>query len=228
MAMTRHATVRMLYATCAGKARMGRPVRSAVRTCKSSGRGACLEPTCGSPAVGGVGRICGWQLGRGMKATVLVLMVMVGAIPSHAWEDQARDLCEPMGVPLRLVRAIVAVESGGNPYALHVRIGDVGQAYYPTSYGVAQFVLDSLLSFTPHIDVGLMQINVHVWADELSLTPYELLLPEANLWAGCTILSRYLAGPGPLWQRIGRYHSRTPARNEAYAWRVLRRALNGD
>lgn len=218
--------LRKLCATCAGEARMGRPVRSAVRTCISCGNGVCLEHTCGSHAVGVVGshlRVAVGE-GRGMKATVLVLMVMVVAIQSHAWEDQARDICDPMGVPMRLVRAIVAVESGGNPYALNVRIGEVWQAYDPTSYPVAQLILESLLAFTPHIDVGLMQIHVQVWTDELSLTPYELLRPEVNLWAGCTILSRQLDGPGPLWQRIGRYHSTTPARNQAYALKVLRHA----
>ncbi|HEY7711847.1 MAG TPA: lytic transglycosylase, partial [Candidatus Entotheonella sp.] len=53
----------------------------------------------------------------------------------------------------------------------------------------------------------------------------ELLDVDTNLRAGCTILSRYLEGAGPLWQRIGHYHSKTPKRNQAYAAKVLQVAI---
>jgi soluble lytic murein transglycosylase-like protein len=144
------------------------------------------------------------------------------AAPACAWEKPARAICEPMGVPLRLVRAVIAVESGGNPYVIHARIGDTWQVYRLSNRVVAEAVLAAVLQHTTWIDVGLMQIHVRLWSQPLGVSPLELLDVDTNLRAGCTILSRYLEGAGPLWKRIGRYHSKTPTRNQAYAAKVLR------
>jgi len=152
-------------------------------------------------------------------ATAMALGGM--AAPASAWEEPARAICEPMGVPFRLVRAVIGVESGGDPYVIHARIGDTWRVYRLSNRVVAEAVLAAVLQHTTWIDVGLMQIHVRLWSKTLEITPLELLDIETNLRAGCTILSWYLEGEGPLWQRIGRYHSKTPTRNQAYAAKVL-------
>ena len=160
-----------------------------------------------------------------MRRVILILTAMAlgGMVaPASAWEEPARAICEPMGVPLRLVRAVIAVESGGDPYVIHAQIGDRWRAYRLSNRVVAEAVLAAILQHTTWIDVGLMQIHVRLWSQTLGVLPHELLDIETNLRAGCTILSRYLEGEGPLWQRIGRYHSKTPTRNQAYAAKVLR------
>jgi len=156
---------------------------------------------------------------------ILTVMALGGmAAPASAWEEPARAICEPMGVPLRLVRAVIVVESGGDPYVIHARIGDTWRVYRLSNRVVAEAVLAAVLQHTTWIDVGLMQIHVRLWSKTLGVSPHELLDIDTNLRAGCTILSRYLEGGGPLWQRIGRYHSKTPKRHEAYAVKVLRAA----
>jgi soluble lytic murein transglycosylase-like protein len=158
------------------------------------------------------------------RVILIATAVALGGIaaPVCAWEEAARAICEPMGVPLRLVRAVIAVESGGDPYVIHARIGDTWRVYRLSNRIVAEAVLAAVLQHTTWIDVGLMQIHVRLWSKALGVSPLELLDVETNLRAGCTILSRYLDGAGPLWQRIGRYHSKTPKRNQAYAEKVLR------
>jgi soluble lytic murein transglycosylase-like protein len=163
-----------------------------------------------------------------VRRVILIMTAMalggVAALAS-AWEEPARAICEPMGVPLRLVRAVIAVESGGDPYVIHARIGDTWRVYRLSNRVVAEAILDAVLQHTTWIDVGLMQIHVRLWSKPLGVLPNELLDIDTNLRAGCTILSRYLEGEGPLWQRIGRYHSKTPTRNEVYAEKVLRVAI---
>jgi hypothetical protein len=163
---------------------------------------------------------------RARQSVGLGLMgaLLLGVSDAPAWERQARAVCEPLGVPWRLVRAVIAVESMGNPYVIHARIGETWRVYRPPNRAVAEVVLRELLRHTTWIDVGLMQIHVRLWASELGVTPLALLDPLTNMWAGCTILSRALQGEGPLWQRIGRYHSHTPARHQAYTMKVLRYA----
>ena len=154
---------------------------------------------------------------------IMTAMALGGmAAPASAWEEPARAICEPMGVPLRLVRAVIAVESGGDPYVIHARIGNTWRVYRLSNRIVAEAVLAAVLRHTTWIDVGLMQIHVRLWSQTLGVSPLELLDVDTNLRAGCTILSRYLDGEGPLWQRIGSYHSQTPTRNQAYAAKVLR------
>jgi soluble lytic murein transglycosylase-like protein len=154
---------------------------------------------------------------------IMTAMALGGmAAPASAWEEAARAICEPMGVPLRLVRAITAVESGGDPYVIHARISDTWRVYRLSNRVVAEAILAAVMRHTTWIDVGLMQIQVRLWSKTLGVSPHELLDIDTNLRAGCTILSRYLEGEGPLWQRIGRYHSKTPKRNQAYAAKVLR------
>jgi soluble lytic murein transglycosylase-like protein len=130
-----------------------------------------------------------------------------------------------MGVPYEIVRAIVTVESDGNPYVLNVAIGSVWQVYRFDHAETAQVFLREALKLTDRIDIGLMQVHWAVWKKVYSIDATALLDVSTNLRIGCDILRRELAGDGPLWMRIGRYHSRTPALNQRYASQVLHAAL---
>ena len=156
---------------------------------------------------------------------VVVGVLLLVAVPASAWDDEIDRSCRALGVHPSIVHAMIEVESGGNPYVLNARLGTTWVAYYPTSRAVADVLLRVLLTQTTWIDVGLMQIHVRIWAPQLDLLPRLLLDPQVNVRVGCMILAHYLNGRGPLWQRIGRYHSRTPGRNEAYAQKILAHAL---
>jgi len=115
------------------------------------------------------------------------------------------------------------VESGGNPWALHVGIGK-GSAFYPRSGAEARRFLAVSLALTDNVDIGLMQINWRTWRESvqaLGLDAYDLLDARTNMEMGCRILAQALSRRGPFLARLGRYHSLRPDRGRWYAQRVL-------
>jgi soluble lytic murein transglycosylase-like protein len=140
---------------------------------------------------------------------------------SYAWVQPAIQTCEALGVPGLLAVAVILTESRGQPYAVRVNAGS-GVAVYPATYEGAQRVATTGLALTDSLDLGLMQINYRHQGRPRGFTPAELLQPHINLRVGCTVLKEALASGGPTWQRIGRYHSRDPAHQLAYALRVTR------
>ena len=136
-----------------------------------------------------------------------------------SWDTEALHRCADQGIPIPLVLAVIQAESGGHPYALRINAG-LGQSLYPRTHAEAVRILQAITPLTSNIDIGLLQVNVGIWGARLQVTATELLDPATNLTVGCRILRRTLATQGPAWQRLGRYHSGTPARQRAYALRV--------
>ena len=165
-----------------------------------------------------------------MRSSVLMLgtlLPLLAATSAQAWRQDAQRICErEMGIPLALVQGIVQVESGGDPYALGVGMGRVWRSYRFAHGESAKRFLRQALTHTDRIDIGLMQVHWAVWKKHYDMEAEALLDASTNLRVGCDILRRELAGDGPLWKRIGRYHSRTPARNQRYALKVLRASLS--
>jgi hypothetical protein len=160
---------------------------------------------------------------------ILLCVALVVILPtSHladAWQTDAHRICKDMSVPYEIVQAIVRVESEGHPYVLNVAIRSVWKVYRFDHAETAQVFLREALKLTDRIDIGLMQVHWAVWKRHYPIEPAALLEVSTNLTIGCDILRRELAGDGPLWMRIGRYHSRTPALNQRYASQVLHAAL---
>ena len=129
-----------------------------------------------------------------------------------------------------MVEGIIAVESGGNPWALHVGIGK-GYAFYPRSAAQARRLLAVSLALTDNVDIGLMQINWRTWRESvraLGLDAYDLLDARTNMEMGCRVLAQALSGRGSFLARLGRYHSRRPERGRWYARRVMAAARELD
>jgi soluble lytic murein transglycosylase-like protein len=155
-----------------------------------------------------------------------MILPLLAATRAQAWRQEAQRICEQeMGLPMAIVQGIVQVESGGDPYALGVGIGRVWRSYRFERAESAKQFLRQALTHTERIDIGLMQVHWAVWKGGYDIDAEALLDAATNLRIGCDILRRELAGDGPLWQRIGRYHSRTPVRNQHYALKVLRASL---
>ena len=161
-----------------------------------------------------------------MHAWVLFLTVLVltAARPSWAgWCPLSDRACGIEGLPSAVVEGIIMVESGGNPWALHVGIGK-GYGFYPRSAAEARRLLTVALALTDNVDIGLMQINWRTWRGSvraLGLDAYDLLDAQTNLEMGCRVLAQALSGRGPFLARLGRYHSRRPERGRWYARRVM-------
>jgi len=92
--------------------------------------------------------------------------------------------CAP-SVSVDTMRAIVAVESGGNPYAIHDNTTQ--QAYLPRSRSQAKSLLVALRSH--NLDVGIAQVNAG-WFPTFGVTAAEMLEPCRNLRIGSVILAR--------------------------------------
>ena len=83
--------------------------------------------------------------------------------------------------------ALVAQESGGDPYALDDDSTHI--VYRPVSYGSAARLATQLIGAGHSVDLGLAQVNSN-WLPALHLTAAELLEPCENLRAGSLILLR--------------------------------------
>ena len=157
----------------------------------------------------------------------VVAVLLAGSLlaaPAWAgWCPLSKRACGVEGLQSSVVEGVIMVESGGNPWALHVGIGK-GYAFYPRNQAEARRYLAVSLALTDNVDIGLMQVNWRTWgkaARSHGLGPYDLLDPQTNLWMGCRILAEALATGGRFEARLGRYHSRGPERGRWYARRVL-------
>ena len=158
---------------------------------------------------------------RGWLAAALVLLTATAAWAG--WCPLSDRACGVEGLQSSVVEGLIRVESGGNPWALHVGIGR-GYAFYPQTAGEARRFLAVSLALTTNVDIGLMQVNWRTWGEAargLGLDPSDLLDPQTNLWMGCRILAEALSGPGSFEARLGRYHSWRPERGRWYAKLVL-------
>ena len=158
------------------------------------------------------------------RITVALLAWCLVASPSWAgWCPLSARACGIEGLPSSVVEGIIVVESGGNPWALHVGIGK-GFAFYPRSRSEAWRFLAVSLALTDNVDIGLMQINWRTWRESvraLGLDAYDLLDAQTNMKMGCRILAEALSGRGTFMARLGRYHSLRPERGRWYARRVM-------
>jgi soluble lytic murein transglycosylase-like protein len=112
---------------------------------------------------------------------------------SFCWEEAS----EYSGLPVELLRAIVQVESGGDPYALN---------WNPNgSY-----------------DYGLTQINSS-WYRTLGRDRWEALTQDAcyNLKIGAWVLRQCLDKLGYTWRGLGCYNATTDRKRARYARKVI-------
>lgn len=158
------------------------------------------------------------------RIAVALLALCLAASPSWAgWCPLSTRACGIEGLPSSVVEGIIMVESGGNPWALHVGIGK-GYAFYPASEREARRLLAVSLALTDNVDVGLMQINWRTWRESvraLGLDADDLLDAKPNMQMGCRILAEALSGRGTFMARLGRYHSLRAERGLWYARRVM-------
>ena len=156
-------------------------------------------------------------------AALLAVLLLAPALAFAGWCPLSRSACGIAGLPSQIVEGIILVESGGQPWALHVGIGK-GFSFYPKDRHEARRFLAVSLALTDNVDIGLMQVNWRTWKETvkgLGLSAYDLLDPRINLQLGCRVLAEAMATRGSFETRLGRYHSRHRERGRRYARRVL-------
>ena len=156
-----------------------------------------------------------------LSILVGVALLAPAAIPAHAATRDERALlkrCAPQISPVTMA-ALVAQESGGDPYALDDDSTHI--VYHPVSYAGAVRLAAQLIGAGHSVDLGLAQVNSG-WLAPLRLTAAEFLQPCENLRAGSLILLHAwraaAAGPVPgapprakrLARALAIYHSGNP------------------
>ena len=112
-----------------------------------------------------------------------------------------------------ILYAVALVESAKDSAPNHVTpwpwaINKSGKSIIPASHQEARTALNKALAEGgKHIDVGLMQINLH-WHGHRVDKPEQLLNPVTNLQIGALLLAEAIQSvPNDLVLGIGRYHS---------------------
>ena len=135
--------------------------------------------------------------------------------------------CAP-SVSADTMRAIVSVESGGDPYAIHDNT--TRRAYFPQSQREAEKILSALGSH--NLDVGVSQVNAG-WFSTFGVTATQMLEPCRNLRIGSVILTRAYREadalfPRPreaLWHAISAYNSGSLYAGAGYVAQVVDAAV---
>jgi type IV secretion system protein VirB1 len=143
--------------------------------------------------------------------------------------------CGPLVAPATAM-AVIDVESGAHPYAIHDNTDR--RAYAAPNLTEAVLMATMLLRAGHRLDLGIMQVNYEVWIRGTRLRLEDALDPCTNIGLGTTILSaaygRALAerhAPAEAMMRaLSVYHSGDENRARDYAdsvlkSRVLKRAI---
>lgn len=135
--------------------------------------------------------------------------------------------CGPSVEP-STTKAIIQVESGGNPYA----IGDntLKRSFFPKSKKEAVLLADYLLSQGHNLDMGLMQVNsCHLKAGKFPLE--DLFDPCRNIAIGTGILADFYrrndrgeARNVVLFKALSAYNTGSAWRGPGYINRILKAA----
>lgn len=167
-----------------------------------------------------------WGVSLSGAAILMGFWVTTSYAQIHPWEKLVVEICVPMGVPKVLAFAVIDIESKGNPLAVNMARNGSHEGFLPQDPTRAQALLKEALSQTPTVGVGLLQITYAFHRAVMTPNPHRFFDPATNLAYGCGYLAKLLAQPGPLWKRIGRYHSASNLGNQQqYAKRVLGRMM---
>ena len=147
------------------------------------------------------------------------MFLLTGLIYSAAFLSQ----CGPSVAP-STTRAIIQVESGGNPLA--IGDNDLKKSFAPKTKSEAVSLATQLISQGHSVDLGLMQVNsCHLASKRLS--PDELFDPCRNVKAGTAILSGFYRqypnqDPGlTLFNALSAYNTGQAWKGAGYVNRIL-------
>lgn len=129
--------------------------------------------------------------------------------------------CGKFGIPRALAMAIARQESGMHPFAVNV----AGKSLHHSSASAALKTAQQAMNRGQSFDVGLMQIN-SLWIRKYNIPLRLLFDPGSNVYVGCWILRQEIDRHGMTWKAVGRYHSPTDTRANAYAMRIKQHLKN--
>lgn len=154
----------------------------------------------------------------------LVAGLLVSVVPSVAATVSAdvaacfSTAATQHNIPVELLVSIAEVESGLKPLALN----SSGTTILPPTREQADQAVDVLARQRATFDVGIMQVN-RWWFEKYGEAYNKGLDPCFNIDFGTRILAMAIRDHGFTWQAVGRYHSPTGWRQDAYARKIYTR-----
>jgi soluble lytic murein transglycosylase-like protein len=155
-----------------------------------------------------------------MRVIALLFLSATAAFAGAGDVDQGKLVsvaCARWNVPQKLVLAIIARESGHNPWAVNV----AGTAHMPSGRAEALRIANAAWAAGKSFDLGLMQINSY-WLRRFGLSPEYVIEPRRNVIIGTWILSKEIARHGLGWKAVAGYHTPDAERGKKYAVSILK------
>ena len=160
---------------------------------------------------------------------LLIIVCLSAAFTSQAQQRVVPDIYREMAALQRLspeiVYSIALTESGKmlenksfRPWPWTLNVDSEGKVY-DSQTDMCKALGEYLSAGIMQIDIGLMQINWNVHQHRFG-SYQQACDPYANLKVGISILKEYSDEKKGLWKGVGRYHSGTKERAEAYQARV--------
>jgi soluble lytic murein transglycosylase-like protein len=117
-------------------------------------------------------------------------------------------------IPVRLLKAIVEVESNYNPLAIGVNKKKTGYSLFPKTKQEARYLIEKLEHQGVNFDVGLAQVNIRN-IKKMGVPTDLIFNPEVNLTLGARILKSLIKHYGLTWEAVWRYNG-----SKRYAYKV--------
>lgn len=149
--------------------------------------------------------------------TVLIGLVSAGPAGAADWSPPAclAPIARQWQVHPAVLKAVVLVESSGNPLALNVNVKGKGRPKKAVTAAEAGQAIRRLWQEGRNFDIGLGQINIRT-AVRYGVHPLWLLDPCWNLYVTAWHLREKFAQHGYNWTAIERYNGINPR----YPWKV--------
>ena len=130
------------------------------------------------------------------------------------YERIIEEVANKENIPVRLLKAIVEVESSYNPLAIGVNKKSKGYSLFPKTKQEARDLIEDLERQGMNFDVGLAQINIRN-IKRLGISIDLILDPETNLTIGARILKSLIKRYGLTWNAVWHYNG-----NKRYAYKI--------
>lgn len=129
--------------------------------------------------------------------------------------DAGASVALAFGIPPRPFVALALIESGGDPYAMHIS----GSSRFAHSRHEAVQIATDILESGGSLDVGCYQLHLPLHAHRLPSIDY-FFIPEYSAYAAATFALELFAESGHWPTAFQHYHSRTPAIGHRYICRL--------
>ncbi len=149
----------------------------------------------------------------GLIHTATVASAYAASNSSSSWEVCLATSAQDAGVPANILRAIVDVESNGNPWAFGYRKenGKLASKFLKDRDTAEEF-LRHLWKERLHFDAGLAQIsspNLQRFWKTRGISPIDALEPCTNLELAAVVLGEQIKKHGYTWRAIAGYNGST-------------------